>query len=243
MREGLSWVEDPSNENEDFTRIRARNDLSVKPDLTAKLLELQAQNRSRLEDERRLLGTWLSRHGRIDPQGFVTLQRVPPTELLLHLLRAISGTGGPIDEAKREALCDAMNQPDFKAATLAGAWVTKIEDGYLITRDMAAVKPRAGETAALGAPILLPKGEAYLWDGRFWLTAKRDDIYVRPAFGDIERLAKSRETQDLMSLPPDVRPTLPVFYKGERAFAFGVVQSPDLTAVACHSRRLEALLS
>ncbi len=238
IREGLSWVDDPSNENQDFTRIQARTALTPKPEMTVKLLDVQAQNWTRLLAEQRLFGTWLSHHANITPQGYVLTERVPPAELLLHLLRAVSGTGGPIDAARRENLVQEMGRADFTAATLAGAWVVKTIDGFLFTRDMSAVKARSGETAILTARTTLPKDEPYLWDGRFMITARKEGIVATAAHGRIEQLSKLDMPQDIQSLPKEVRPTLPVYEADGQIIGFGAGEWPELTATACHSRRL-----
>lgn len=237
-REGLSWVDDPSNENQDFTRIKARTALTPKPDMTAKLLEVQKQNRDRLQAERQLFGTWLSRYAQISPQGYLVTDRIPPTELLLHILRVVSGTGGPIDAARRDSLAADMESSDFKAATLAGGWVVKTSDGFLFTRDMSAVKARAGETAILTATTQLLKDQPYLWDGRFMMTAKTDGVSVKAIYGHIEQVTKMDIPQDILSLPKQVRPTLPIYEIDNRSIGFGAGQWPELSVQSCHERRL-----
>ncbi|WP_409432052.1 tRNA lysidine(34) synthetase TilS [Litorimonas sp. RW-G-Af-16] len=210
--ENLSWIDDPSNENQDFTRIKARSELGVKAGLTEKLLEVQTQNRARRDAEAALFGTWLARHATLHAAGYVTTTRVPPVELLLHLLRAVSGSGGPIDAARREALAARMEAADFDAATLAGAWVVKTADGFLFTRDPVAVKGRAGgdgDGAALAAPVDIPTDYPLIWDGRFAIQASQTGFAVQAAYGHLQKL------DGLTNYPKEVRGTLPMIVKGE----------------------------
>lgn len=234
--QGLSWVEDPSNENTDFTRIKARAELGGDIDLSEKLLDVQKRNRARLGDEAALLGAWLERFAVIHDHGYVTAHKPPPEALLGPLLRAASGTGGPIETAKLAMVQAKLAEPDFTALTLAGAWIVKKEDGFLFTRDMAAVKPRGGQEGL--KLIELQTGEPYLWDGRFMVRAATADVTVRPALGQIEAMTKQSTCQDILALPKEVRPTLPVFGRKGAYIGFGAGLWNGLDVTACHSRRL-----
>jgi len=131
----LEYVDDPSNENRDFTRVRARQALAIDQDLRADLLKQQTEALDRLNVERRNEANWLSRFANISPDGFVETSAVPTPELLLHMLNSVSGQGGPIDAAKRRRLVNAMTDSDFSGMTLSGAWIKKTLDGFLFTRD------------------------------------------------------------------------------------------------------------
>lgn len=239
--QGLSFIDDPSNENRDFTRIRARQALAADTDLRRDLLSQQAQMRTRLESERAEQGDWLRAHARISEQGFIRLDAVPDPELLLHLLRAASGTGGPIDRAKRRTLIQNMATPDFKAATLAGAWVVRTDDGFVITRDMVAVTGRGGQAAALSEPLPLPKGTAVLWDGRFSIQAHLTGLQVLPASYNFSILLQETENEHFLDYQKSVQPTLPVFWLAIHPLAFGAHDSEILRATATTARRLQAL--
>lgn len=234
--QGLPWLEDPSNENTDFTRVQMRATLGDNVELSEKLLDVQKRNRARLSDEEALLGAWLLNHAVIHKQGYVTVNKSPPEALLTALLRAVSGTGGPIEAAKVEAVSAQLINPDFTALTLAGAWIVKMSEGLLFTRDMEAVKPRAGGEVL--EAMQLPVDEPYLWDGRFMMRAAKDGIIVRPAFGQITTLSKEKTTLPILDLPKEVRPALPVFEYDGRCFGFGMGSWDGLDVTACHKRRL-----
>ncbi len=240
-REGLTWIDDPSNENQDFTRVRARQTLMQNETLKVRVLNTQSENKHRLRSERKLFKDWMSRYGDLNEHGFFLLSRVPPSELLLHLLRIASGTGGPIDAARREALCEQMASDDFKAATLAGAWVVKIKEGFLITRDKVAVQGRRGEAAEPLQPITLKKGVSFLWDGRFKITANQDAINVFPAFGHLQKLQEASEVKQLFNLPSAARASLPVFRKRSEIIGFGTHVSREVEVEALAHNRLQDL--
>jgi len=134
----------------------------------------QRSARMRLNQERQDLNVWLERLAHINPHGFIELSDVPPAELMLHILNVVSGQGGPIDAAKRARLCTAMAQPNFKAATLAGAWIVKIPrsngHAFVCMRDKVAIKGRHDVTEVL--PLALKKQRLTLWEGRFFCRAK-----------------------------------------------------------------------
>ena len=85
-KHNLRYIDDPSNQNTDFTRIRARQALAADPALRADLLSQQKDMRLRLVAERKAHGQWLSRHAKISPHNYVETDAVPPAELMLHIL-------------------------------------------------------------------------------------------------------------------------------------------------------------
>jgi len=54
------WIEDPSNENKDFTRVHARQKLKGTIKLKQSLLNTQAEHVSRLFKERQNFKQWMS---------------------------------------------------------------------------------------------------------------------------------------------------------------------------------------
>jgi tRNA(Ile)-lysidine synthase len=241
MSHGLSWVEDPSNENLDFTRIRARQKLSNDPAMREALLTRQGEMSERLADERAELCLWMRDYAVLDPHGFIRLSNIPPSELFLHLLRVASGSGGPIDSSRRDALLETMKKPDFKAATLAGAWVIKEQDGFLITRDKVAALGRGHEKADALASMSVRPHVPFIWDGRFRINAQQSNFTVQPAFGILQKLREVTETIALFNLPQHVRATQPIFLKDGHIIGFGAGEWDGLESVSLAGRRLQAL--
>ena len=239
----LCFVDDPSNENRDFTRVRARQALSADTDLRADLIRQQATARARLTTERQTHGSWLADHAIIHPQGFIQTDAVPPTELLLHVLNAVSGQGGPIDSAKRARLCTDMTSPNFNAATLSGAWVLRNNSAqghnYVFLRDRVAVTGRR-DVAGL-RHMTLQKQTLAVWDGRFYCKSKTDDVRIEPAFGHLQKLRQLPEFKTLFEHPADVRTTLPVFFQGGVPLGYGACETEFVSSRACSASRLQAL--
>lgn len=239
--QNLPFLDDPSNENRDFTRVRARQALAGDRNLRDDLLDQQDAMRERLSRERNTQARWLDAHAKIDSHGHITTDSVPPSELLLHILRVVSGSGGPIDSARREALRESMRELSFSHATLAGAWIVSkpLSQSFVFTRDMVAVKGRK-HTQGL-SEVTLAEGEATLWDGRYQVTAKQGDITIRPAYGILSDLRQSAEIQSIFEIASEVRSTLPVYFSGDRVLGYGPLDRPELKAVSQTARRLQAL--
>jgi len=237
--EDLAFVDDPSNENRDFTRIRARQALAADQNLRADLLAQQAQALERLRVERHQQAEWLEKHTVISPHGYIQSDAIPSPELLLHLLNIVAGQGGPIDAAKRRRLCAAMEQSDFTGATLSGAWVKRQSHGFVYTRDMVAVRGRDGKREVTSMSIEPHK--LTLWDGRFWIESKHEDVIVKPAFGALKNLRQYSETKAIFDLPSDVRPCLPAYTIDNDPIGFGAVEMNDFKAGSTAAQRLQAL--
>jgi tRNA(Ile)-lysidine synthase len=239
----LTYIDDPSNENRDFTRVRARQALAADQNLRRDLLAQQKTARMRLIMERQDLKAWLERFAHISPHGFIKLSDPPPVELMLHILNAVSGQGGPIDAAKRARLCAMMAAPNFKASTLAGAWVVKIArsngHAFVCVRDKVATTGR--HDVAKLKPLTLKKKHLTLWDGRFFCRAKTDDVRVEAAQGHLQNLRQLTEFKALFDLPAEVRPTLPIYFKGSDAVGFGACETKYVSSVASSALRLQAL--
>jgi len=246
-RHGLSFVEDPSNENTDFARIRARQALAADPALRAYLLAQQKQMRTRLTAERATDGTWLKRHARISGQNYIETNTIPPSEVLLHILNAVSGRGGPIDAAKRARLCKDMESPGFKSATLGGAWVVRKNrdaphggsHSFVFLRDRVAVTGR--DATSRLRRLNLKKGAHTLWDGRFFCQAKTDGIEVDLGAGHLQKLRQLTEFKTLFELPKEVRESLPVYFLGGEPVAYGACDTKCLVSHAASASRLQGL--
>ena len=239
----LEFVDDPSNGNPDFMRVRVRQALSVDYDLREDLLKQQKKAFQKLTAERRVFANWLTEHASIHEQGFVETDDVPPSELIQHILTAVSGQGGPIDAAKRVRLCADMSTPEFKAATLSGAWVvgkpTAKGHSFVFLRDRAAVLGRSG-AAKLSSTQLKPH-VPYIWDGRFMCTTKTDDVHVEPVQGHLQNLRQLSEFKSLFDLPAEVRGTLPLFFYGNMPIGFGAFETEKISVKACSASRLQGL--
>lgn len=176
-RSGLEPVEDPSNENEAFDRVKARKLLSALSSLgldagrLARTAALMAQAREALEAETAAL---LAVHARLSPLGYVEMDeqafQAAPRDIGLRLLAAVIRTIGGHGYAPRlealEGVYAALREGTLgRGRTLAGVKLAMTGGQLLATREVA---------AAVAAPglVLGPGGEG-LWDNRFRITLAR----------------------------------------------------------------------
>jgi tRNA(Ile)-lysidine synthase len=150
QHEGMQWVEDPSNQDPRFERVRLRL-----AGVTA-----AAQDPAPRRAAENAVAAFLAREAIIRPEGFAIFRpdSCPPAALAA-LLRTIGGRQyAPRQEAVRRLA--GKLQP----ATLGGVRLMKASrfgPGWLLVR----------ETAACAPPIPARRGQ--IWDGRFCLL---DDV-------------------------------------------------------------------
>lgn len=141
------WVEDPSNENEDFARIRLRRvaDVLAREGLTAARLSTTAQRMARA---RIALDAWTDRAvaeisrfdrktgaAKLEKSGFSALPAEIRLRLVARILAQVGGQGGKIRLERLETLLNAMKEKGFSAATLGGCVIRAKKDGYEICRE------------------------------------------------------------------------------------------------------------
>lgn len=150
---GIGWIEDPSNDNRRFERVRFRQDLS---DADGLKLWTQANAFGGLRDERaasqvRVLVTDVLWH----PSGFFIFpQELPPADLLATLWRVISGRAYAPGVDVIQKLFEGPG-----TVTLHGVLLTRTSPwGWILVR----------EPAAVGKSIRATSDGA--WDGRWRLA-------------------------------------------------------------------------
>lgn len=173
------WIEDPSNSNEAFARVRARARLAelqkkgkLDPMRLAALAERLRPAAERVDRD----AAALIEHAAEFEDGFIRLRRSAwrgGTEArrraLAALLTAAAGGAGVargVDDLEGR-LCDES----FTGATLAGARIRARKDLIRIERDKGAVVGRAGGGQPL-PPLALKEGEEAIWDGRLSLKTR-----------------------------------------------------------------------
>jgi len=209
----LTWAEDPSNQNRDFTRIRARDYLKMRPELKVELLATARDMRACLAKEGHVLRAQFSAIGDIDSNGIITLTDIPMPELMFHMLRCAGGQGGMIDRTKIKALLAQMRHASFKSATLGGALVARHDKGFVICRDPVAVKGRQDshhERKKMRRRLgLRTHPMLQIWDGRFSFTGLKHRSYIGTVHHD-SGLLTPKQRKFLKTIPAPARPTLPV---------------------------------
>lgn len=222
---GQEWIDDPSNRNPAFARVRLRGLLPVlaAEGLTPARLAATA---ARLGRARAALEAATAaaacRHVRLHPAGFAEFDPAGlaalPTEIALRLLArmllAVGGKSYPPRLERLEGLRDAVRRDGGAGRTLAGCrLVAGSGGGVLICR----------EAAQMAGPLPLPPGEAVEWDGRFRLALAAGapaGLSVRAlGRGHWQRLARALAPRPMPAIPPPVRPTLPVIADEDGIFA------------------------
>lgn len=167
---GLTWLEDPTNLDAKFARVRLRG---LAPAMAAEGLTAArlAETASGLGRAQAAVDAWvaehLARHGFLHPGGVLHL--APETfdglaeEVGLRLLaRAVTAIGGRTYGprlARLEGLYARLRRAGFRAATLSGCRVAATPRGFWLHRE-----------SAKALPVELRPGEDLHWDGRFWVV-------------------------------------------------------------------------
>lgn len=167
---GQGWIDDPSNVDEDYERVRTRALLAALEEqnlLTRAALCRTARRMTqavrRMRDDDR--AAFEVAQGRLDPAGVCSFEAdaaISPS-LAARIIRAVSGAAhAPPEEAAEIALAEARRTG---AATLGGAMLLARKGRFWAFREPAALMGRAGAPPAV--PLTVPAGSAQLWDGRF----------------------------------------------------------------------------
>jgi len=237
---GLGWVEDPSNNNRDFTRVRIRQRLAVSPSYLGAILETAQDLRQAKFLEQGFLANQASKILSVDENGYAVLSEMPYPEVLSHLLRLVSGTGGPIDGAQIRRALKKMRRSDFNAVTLAGTQISKFDNKFLVCRDPVAAKGRRNKEQTTQTSLVLPLNEPFIWDGRFSARTNREGITVSPLFGQMSKLPNELVKQ-IKRHPPKVRMTLPLWRTGSDILGIGAGKFDGLSVECLARERLKAM--
>jgi len=227
---GQPWIEDPSNENPGFARVRARGLLSA---LRAAGLQprrivatTRALARARAAGEG-AVAACLAIAASPRPAGYVeldlcALRRLPPDiagRVLARCLMAVSGAGYPPRRERLERLLAELRRAGAAAArTLAGCRIVPHRRRLVICREAGRAESRKVPSA--GGPLL--------WDGRFLIALGpvRGKAALRLApLGEKgwAEIAKAVPESRRSAVPAAVRPSLPALFDSR-----GVLAVPHL---------------
>ncbi|MCB1521815.1 MAG: tRNA lysidine(34) synthetase TilS [Hyphomicrobiaceae bacterium] len=238
---GAGWIEDPSNEDERFERVRIRKALVALGDLglSAEKIALSAR---RLRDAetglQRLvaMGDDPARPSRrmtpifaeIDLVGVDFVSRYTAARCLGYILRRYGGASRPADLSQIEYLANLTLSPlgraTFAGHTLGGC---KIELSGKSGRTMRIYREGSGEGLAVAA---LSPGRTIAWDGDRFTISARDDapdgLEVR-ALGMRGWAALKQAVPEFVRLkwPAAAAATLPVVARGRDIVAHAGVAS------------------
>lgn len=231
---GQDWIEDPSNRDERFERVRLRQTLPMLAELG---LTPQAITRSAARLERALATIeglcreFLTHHVEIRPEGFAMvdlqafhkLDEEVAIQLLERLLGRLGGGEAPPRLMAVEALHHWLRRGGTEARTLAGCRLVQRKRHLLIGREAGRIDR---------TPVALAPGKSVVWDNRFKISIGlvAPDVAVLPVRG----LKVARNPH----IPAFVQDGLPALLVGDKIAAIpslsyvGQSAPPGLQAAA-----------
>lgn len=172
---GQAWLDDPSNRNDKFARVRVRRSgrMLAREGLSADRLAATARRLARARQAlEQPLAQLLARSATPDPAGFIrcdpAMLAAAPAELglraLAAMLAAVGGADYPPRLERLERLYQEIMTGMTRGRTLGGCRILPHRGALLICR----------EAKALAAPMPVPPGSRVNWDGRFRLVLAPD---------------------------------------------------------------------
>lgn len=213
---GVTWVEDPSNQNQDFDRVKARELLrsSVLTGLTTERLAETADRLRRTRDAVEYYESeWLQQAATFHDAGYARIKTEAfthaPEEITLRglaqIIRFAGGGGYAPRFEKLERLWSALQSADFKGATLGGAVFSPENTGFvLVVREPSAVS--AAQAVA----------DIDVWDNRYKVRAVdpegHDDMLIGAVGEDGLKLIET-EMAGVSDIPKAAARVAPAFFK------------------------------
>lgn len=168
VNQGIDWIDDPSNQDPRFDRIKARHAMAQLSELgiTAETLSRVATNLGHAnralerfaQESARLVAEELGGGVRVDRAGFAGLPEEIQRRLVVGIVERITGEGYPPRQSKVDQVIQAVI--NAQSATLGGCRITPTEKCSWFCRELNAV---AHQTARPGEP----------WDER-WIATGPD---------------------------------------------------------------------
>jgi tRNA(Ile)-lysidine synthase len=210
------WIDDPSNRNPAFTRVRVRAGLArgaaADIDQLAMTIQDLARARARAEcDVARILGASVAVYpegwARLDPASWRTAPRDLARRALARLVLAIGAANYAPRGERLDRLLEAILAGTLAGGrTLGGCRFVPHRGTILVVR----------ETAAAGGRLAIDGPGTYLWDRRFAITlagqgprACGDYVLARLGADGWREVAAAAPEIRRAPIPAPVRPSLP----------------------------------
>ena len=236
--EGVAWVEDPSNENMQFDRVKVRQ-LLQNPPLEGLRAERLAETAKRLRRSRDALEfyerEWLARAVSEHEPGFLTLDpaalSTAPQDIVLRglasLCRVFEPTAYTPRMEKVERLLETLTGSQG-GQTLYGAQFTRSPRGITICRE------------AVACEASKPIADGHVWDNRFEISAGGDtrglEIGALGEKGWGQAVIKWPEVREI-NMPHEVRLSLPAVFSEGQLRALPLMGYSDLENVTVRLSR------
>ncbi|MGH1350267.1 MAG: tRNA lysidine(34) synthetase TilS [Methyloligellaceae bacterium] len=222
---GAEWIEDPSNDNEDFERVRIRNALPALSDLGLQAPAI-ARSAKRVRRASTALDYYAKQHliqlCRLEPEGYAVIDRNAvmglPAEISLRCLtRIVHLVGGKVQAPsmqKMENLHEQLGSLQSEDASVSGCIVRQVRNTLLIAREV--------RRDNLQDQKLLSGAET-LWDNRYRIILSPDaphNIHVRflteQGYLALPDSYRESPAKDDYHFNPAVRSSLPSFWVDNR---------------------------
>jgi tRNA(Ile)-lysidine synthase len=205
---GADWIEDPSNENVAFERVRARRALAPRPDEAQRLAEAAAYLRQEAEALDAAAAAWIVAHVRFDAgRAFFPASALADEAAargLSALIAAVAGADGEPQAARVASLVATAAAPSFRGATLGGAQLRPGGGRELeLSRDPGGLMGRGRRKTQTW--LELPAGAQFVWDGRLELTATEPGWRVAAAAAEPDPTAPVFSRQGQTSSLPEAQ--------------------------------------
>ena len=205
---GQPWIDDASNEDVKFERVRVRQTLAHEKRPGQRKMEL-ADIADRAGREARALASatelWIVGQLTSYPEGFGTIPRAGFCELdpalqrrVLQSLLQIYGAGNRVEPGELDHLAKWIMGQELSRRTLGGAVLACRQASVLIGREWARISP---------ASTLVPDSGEVLWDGRFLVQAPPKARIV--PVGSLQEVARRED------IPNFVQQSLPAALLGD----------------------------
>lgn len=171
----LNPVNDPSNSNADFARVRAREELSGDPQLTTDMLDLSKEMTVGICAEIDRIRTEL-RGYHLTHEGQFSVPRLIGAPALALIAPIVGGQSGP---ANRMRIAEKLAPLASGEAVPIGGGCIGQWDGEILTlsRDPVAISGRRqGRVSPTAMPIQISP-EPYVWDGRFLVSGSAGQLH------------------------------------------------------------------
>ncbi|MEP6826844.1 MAG: tRNA lysidine(34) synthetase TilS [Aestuariivirga sp.] len=207
---GQEWIEDESNSNEKFERVRIRN---AAPNIALAIGAAKAQKL--VTTAKREAKSWMAKNLMVTEAGmvrfstpsFATLKDMARDEVLQKIISICGGAATEL--AKRHELVNWLNKPDSSRRTLGRVVFAKTKNEICAAREAARIDAK---------PQLVSSSKSVIWDNRFCITAPKGSSIVA------KMNAKGMKRND--KLPFYVDQTLPVV-RLPNSILVDAIQSPS----------------
>ena len=234
----IKWIEDPSNENRDYARIRARDYLATRDIQKSNFIATAKDMRQGLISEQKRLSTQF-KEVQLGHGGDITFSNLPSSELLALSMRSVGGGGQTVDRQRLALRYNKLKTGDIRAFTFMGAKATMEEGRLILSRDLVAVTGRRNQNITPRATELKLTASPQIWDGRFMVSAQEEGHKIRANYG-LKLMRSNALKKQLAASHASVRPTLPVIAHKNTAYTLNELDGVDAKCLI--GPRLEAAL-